>query len=84
MKKTAIDTQKAAVLDYMQDKGVITSWEAIKLFGATRLSAIIYKLRKEGHQIRTEMRTSQNRVGNTVNYAMYWLEDGNEKVVFYK
>lgn len=84
MKKTAIETQKAAVLDYLQEKGVITSWEAIELFGATRLSAIIYMLRKEGHTIRTEMRTSQNRFGNTVNYAMYWLEDGNEKVVFYK
>ena len=31
-----------AVMLHLQEKGSITSWEAIKEYGATRLSAIIY------------------------------------------
>lgn len=34
------------VLEHLQQNGSITSWEAIKKYGATRLSAIIYNLRK--------------------------------------
>lgn len=37
----------ALVLNHLQKKKTITSWEAIELFGATRLSAIIYNLRKK-------------------------------------
>lgn len=41
------DQKTALVLDHLQKKKTITSWEAIELFGATRLSAIIYNLRKK-------------------------------------
>lgn len=34
-----------AILLHLEEKGSITSWEAIKEYGATRLSAIIYNLR---------------------------------------
>ena len=34
-----------AVQLHLIEKGTITSWEAIKEYGATRLSAIIYNLR---------------------------------------
>lgn len=40
--------------------GQITSWDAIKLYRATRLSAIIYNLKKEGLQIDTEMVNTKN------------------------
>jgi len=33
----------------------ITSWEAITLYRATRLSAIIFILKERGHSIETEM-----------------------------
>ena len=36
-----------AVLKHLEDFGSITSWEAIKEYGATRLSAIIYNLRRK-------------------------------------
>lgn len=39
-------TKTSQVLDHLQTKGSITSWEAIELYGATRLSAIIFNLRK--------------------------------------
>ena len=78
MKKNAIETQKEAVLAYMQEHGAITSWTAIELFGATRLSAIIYNLRREGHEITTQMRVALNRYGHTVNFAQYVLIRGEK------
>lgn len=63
--------QRAEVLRYLQTFGSITSWEAIREFGATRLSAIIFDLRKQGHNIISEDVTTKNRFGNTVTYAKY-------------
>lgn len=48
MAKSKKLTQKDMVLRYLQDYGSITSWEAIKEFGATRISAIIFNLKKDG------------------------------------
>lgn len=42
-------TQKVA--KYLEEHGSITSWEAIQLFRATRLSAIILTLRRRGMHI---------------------------------
>lgn len=38
-------TKTKAVLQHLEEFGNITSWEAIKEYGATRLSAIIFNLR---------------------------------------
>lgn len=62
------------VLKYMQDNGEITSWDAIKEFGNSRLSATIYLLRKDGYQIKTNYKTSKNRYGDLVSYAVYRWE----------
>ena len=43
------------IKQYLIDNGKITSWTAIDLFRATRLSAIIYNLRKDGWNIQTKM-----------------------------
>lgn len=72
-------TQKQRVLRYMQEKGSITSWEAIKEFGATRLSAIIYDLRnRDGIGIISKTETSKNRYGDRVDYARYYLDEEDE------
>ena len=69
----AKQSQKKAVLKYLQTHKKITSLNAIKLFGATRLSAIIFDLRRNGYNIKTHIRTGKNRFGNTVGYAEYEL-----------
>lgn len=61
------------VLQYLKENKSITSLEAIEEFGATRLSAIIFNLRKE-HNITTQYETSKNRYGDSVSYARYILE----------
>ena len=65
--------QTTAVKQYLLKRGHITSWEAITKFGATRLSAIIYNLRKEGYRIVTHSVTKKNRYGYQVTFANYKL-----------
>lgn len=61
------------VLNYMLDFDTITSWEAIKEFGATRLSAIIFNLRKKGFIIENEWIETKNRYGDNVRFVKYSL-----------
>lgn len=62
-------TQRQQVLDHLKTNGTITSWEAITLFRATRLSGIIYSLRKSGYPITSTMETNGDK-----HYARYTLE----------
>lgn len=66
-------TQMTEVLKYMQTHKGITSTQAIEKFGATRLSDIIFRLRKEGYEIETESITKKNRYGHTTTFARYTL-----------
>ena len=63
-----------AVLLHLQQYGNITSWEAIKEYGATRLSAIIFNLRhKYDLDIINEMVEFTDRYGTPTKYAKYIL-----------
>ena len=53
------------VLKHLQEKGSITSWEAITLYRATRLSGIIFNLREEGYNIESKRIESDT---NAVDY----------------
>lgn len=64
-------TQRAEVLNYLKEHGSITSMEAFELFGATRLSAIIFTLRGQGYRIATMDMGTKNRYGQKVRYAKY-------------
>lgn len=64
-----------AVMLHLQEKGSITSWEAIKEYGATRLSAIIYNLRyKYNMNIINEEINFKDRYGNNASYVKYVLK----------
>lgn len=67
-------TQKERILKHLQDFGSITSWEAIKEYGCTRLSAYIYLLRKDGYIIENENITTKNRYGDAVTFAKYQIK----------
>ena len=69
MKRT---THADRIEQYLRDRGSITSWEAIKEFGITRLSAVIYDLRyKRNLDIETRYETMKNRYGDSVSFARY-------------
>ncbi len=66
-----------AVRMHLEEKGSITTWEAIQLYGATRLSAIIYNLRhKYGMNIKSERVEFTDRFGNKATYCKYLLDRG--------
>lgn len=70
-----------AITLHLIEKGSITSWEAIKEYGATRLSAIIYNLRyKYNLNIITEDVNFTDRFGSKSSFAKYILveEKSNE------
>ena len=64
-----------AVLEHMREHGSITQMEATELFGATRLGAIVFNLRKRGHDIETVTVGMTDRYGHAVNYARYVLHE---------
>lgn len=63
------------VLDWLKTHAGITSMEAFENFGATRLSAIIFNLRKAGHDIETVTVDGRDRYGNRSRYARYYLRE---------
>ena len=68
-----------AVQLHLIEKGSITSWEAIKEYGATRLSAIIFRLRHErGMNISNERVYFVDRFGTPSHYDIY-IYDEREK-----
>lgn len=66
-------SQRADIIRHLIENESITAWEAIKEYGSTRLTAIIYELRKQGWDIKSEMVTTKNRYGNSVTFARYHL-----------
>ena len=68
-------TKTQAVLDWLKTHASISSMEAIQSFGATRLSVIIFNLRKRGYNIETVMVDGRDRFGNQTRYARYYLRD---------
>ena len=68
-------TQYDRVLDHLQRNGKLSQKTAIRLFSAYRLSAIIYRLRKDGYNISSTFKSGKNRFGDSVCWAEYKLEN---------
>lgn len=68
-------TQCDRIVQYMQDNGSITSWEAMKELGCMRLASRIHDLREMGIGIEKEMVSARNRYGEKISFAKYRLED---------
>ena len=68
-----------AILLHLQQYGYITSWEAIKEYGCTRLSAVIYRLRHDYNlNIVSEDIEFTDRYGNKTSFAKYILVKESE------
>jgi hypothetical protein len=73
-----LNTKHFQVKSHLMKIGTIDSWTAIELYGATRLSAIIFNLRKEGLPIESIPCTSYDRNSEICNYTTYKLVQENE------
>ena len=69
-----METQKQLIEKYLLEKGKITSWEAFEIYGVTRLSHIIYVLRKK-YDIISVSTTKKNRYGHYCTYSTYTLKN---------
>ena len=68
-----------AIQLHLIENGHITSLEAIELYGATRLSAIIFNLRARGMNIETTMIEFTDRFGSKAKYAKYILKENSNE-----
>lgn len=65
---------KPRIINYMKLHGGITSMDAFKDLGVTRLSARIKELRDIGYDISTVEIQGINRYGEAVRYGKYVLK----------
>lgn len=63
-------TQGQTVLNHLQERGSITSWEAITEYHITRVGAVIHELKKRGHNISNKTETNGKS-----HWTRYTLED---------
>ena len=66
-------TKFQQVKDHLTENGQITSLDAIKYYNATRLSAIIFTLRKQGYDITTTPVKIKDCNQNDCTYGLYKL-----------
>lgn len=66
--------QEQVLLNHFAKHKTITSMDAFKLYGITRLSAKIYNLRERGYEIDMVWEESVNRYGTPVRYGRYFIE----------
>lgn len=66
-------SQKEMILKHLEDFGSITTWEAYKDYGITRLSDRIFTLRKV-YVITDEWEYGTNRYGKSIKWKKYILE----------
>jgi len=71
IRQNEVKSQSDAILWHLKTYGSITSYEAIKEYGATRLSAIIFNHRKEGYEIDSMPLTKKTRFGRNTTIAKY-------------
>lgn len=75
---------KERTLEYIRRYGSISSMEAFRDLGNTRLSATIYSLRKDGYEILSTKEQSKNRFGEKTTYDRYYLKGKPPKDVLFK
>ncbi len=67
-------TQEELVYEYMKEHDGITSMEAFRNLGCTRLSAKIFNLRAKGHVILTEpVMKANRRTGRSSHCVRYYI-----------
>lgn len=67
-----MSNQKQRVLDYIQNGYTITSLDAFRELGVTRLAAVIHNLKNDGHIIGSRRKTVNNRFDEKCSISEYF------------
>ena len=62
-------TQCERIIQYMNELGGITQFEALKELGCLRLASRINDIKRKGYNVRRDMITLKNRYGEPVRIA---------------
>lgn len=73
-------TQKERIIEYINQFGSITSWQAYQDLGIMQLGARIDQLQKEGYVFKTEWEHKENRYGEPVSFKRYYIKEKVEQV----
>ena len=73
-------SHKERVLRHLNEFGSISTWEAIREYGNTRLSATIFSLKEDGVRISKEMVADTNRFDEPIRFAKYSLVTADTEV----
>lgn len=66
-------TQKQRLLDYLYEGNTVTTLDAFRKLGITRISAVVYDLKKDGHNLITERVSVKNRYGEKCSVCRWSL-----------
>ena len=69
-------TQAQRVLDYMDEFGSITQFDAMQDLGVMRLASRISDLKKQGYPITSKVEAVKNRYGENCYIKRYSLQGG--------
>ena len=67
------NTKYSIIKKHLIENETIDSWTAINLYGVTRLSAIIFKLKDRGYNIESINNSSFDRNNDICNFTTYKL-----------
>ena len=68
-------TQANRVLEYLKSGKTITTLNAFKELGITRLAARVYELKTDGHEVKKNTITVVNRFNENCAIAEYYMEN---------
>lgn len=73
--------QREQILQYIEDFGSITSYQAYIDLGVTQLATRVKELKEQGYTFSCEWISKKNRYGKPVKFKKYKLEETNENIV---
>jgi hypothetical protein len=73
--------QREQILQYIEDFGAITSYQAYIDLGITQLATRVKELKEQGYTFSCEWISKKNRYGKPVRFKKYKLEGTNENIV---
>ena len=65
------------ILQHLKTHGSITSWEAIELYSATRVSSVIFNIKKR-YNIESERVPHTDKYGNETAFTRYIFKGNKE------
>ena len=77
-KKLVLDCTQQRVYDFIKEHGSITTQQANKELGETRLSARIFELKEKGVNIQDEWLWVKNRYGEKRHVKKYFIGRGRK------